>query len=67
MKLEIKTIVNIEVETSEALALSSILNGFIDLQINNKDFFDAYSLSDKELSVIKTISKRLNSISTMID
>jgi len=67
MKLDTKTVVDIEMDSAEACALTSILNGFVDLKINDKDFFDTYSLGERELNKIKAISKKLNSISTIID
>jgi len=67
MKLDTKTVVDIEMDSSEACALTTLLNGFVDLKINEKDFFDTYSLGERELNKIKAISKKLNSISTIID
>ncbi len=67
MKLDTKTVVDIEMDSAEACALMTILNGFVDLKINDKDFFDTYSLGEGELNKIKAISKKLNSISTIID
>jgi hypothetical protein len=67
MKLDTKTVVDIEMDSNEACALIKLLNGFVDLRINEKDFFDMYSLGERELNRIKEISKKLNSISTIID
>ena len=67
MKLETKTIVEMELDSLEAAALTTLLNGFLDAEINDRDFFDSYSLGEREFNKVKNISKKLNSISTMID
>lgn len=66
-KIETKTVVTLELDSTEAGALMVILNGYRDTQLNDKDFFSGYSLGEHEKGKIDSLSKKLNSISTMLD
>ena len=55
--IELETSVKITVNTTTASGLMTLLNGFRDLDINDKDFFNDFSLSKKEEEAIDTLSK----------
>ena len=44
-----------------------ILNGFRDLELNNKLEFEEYSLGNKEEAKIDVLSTKLNSISEILN
>ena len=67
MRIKTNTIVKLELDSDEARALMCILNGFRDLELNNKLDFEEYSLASKEEAKIDVLSNTLNSISEMLN
>ena len=67
MRIETNTIVKLELDSDEARALMYILNGFRDLELNNRLDFEEYSLGSKEEAKIDALSNKLNSISEILN